>query len=127
MFSRIGTVQIYVEDIDRCLAFYRDVLGFRERFREGEVIGLETIGPILCLHRGGKASDRPKLYDRTSMKVDFLVDDLDATMTELRSRGVEFTSEIQDKRFGRLVTFCDPEGNVLQLFEVRDPFFAPRY
>ena len=49
--------------------------------------------------------------------ISFYCDDITATVRELRSRGVEFTEEVQDHGYG-LVTFIKvPGGFAIQLYQ----------
>jgi predicted enzyme related to lactoylglutathione lyase len=48
----------------------------------------------------------------------FEVDDLEGEMRALSSRGVAFEGEVNDvPGYGRFVSFRDPDGNLLQMFE----------
>lgn len=47
----------------------------------------------------------------------FYCDDIEATVDELRSRGVEFTDTIQDVGYGRAIHFRVPGGFELELYE----------
>jgi catechol 2,3-dioxygenase-like lactoylglutathione lyase family enzyme len=52
-------------------------------------------------------------------ELSFMCDDLDATMTELRARGVEFRGEPQNAGFGITITVLLPGGVEAQLYEPR--------
>jgi hypothetical protein len=52
-------------------------------------------------------------------ELSFMCDDLDATMTELRARGIEFRGEPQNAGFGITVTVLLPGGVEAQLYEPR--------
>jgi catechol 2,3-dioxygenase-like lactoylglutathione lyase family enzyme len=111
-----------VPDIDRAREFYGDTLGL-----EVEVID----GPgLLSLHLGG---DRPVLiYPKpdftpaTYTILNFPVDDIDAAVDELSSRGVEFERydgfDQDEKGIARgggpsIAWFTDPAGNILSVLE----------
>jgi predicted enzyme related to lactoylglutathione lyase len=49
----------------------------------------------------------------------FYTDDLDATVRELESRGVEFTGDIQDRGWGRVIHMLMPAGGEMMLYEPR--------
>ena len=51
--------------------------------------------------------------------VSFTCDDLEGTVAELRSRGVEFTDEITDQGYGLAIHFEMPGGVKAELFEPR--------
>ena len=136
---------ITVSDLERSLAFYRDLLGLREVERhrlEGagieqmtakpgvvmQVVRLgapDTPGILLDLQQylspGGRQSDS-QLGDVANAHLCFGVPDLPAACRELRARGVELVSEpvTFDLDFGqvRVVFLKDPDGFVLELMEV---------
>ncbi len=50
-----------------------------------------------------------------------MCDDLDATIQDLRARGVEFTQDITSERWGRVTRFRLPSGSEIGLYEPRHP------
>lgn len=130
---------LVVRDLDRSIAFYRDVLGMQEikrvevsdekaakgRFaKRGFRFRTFRMGPLalkLVQVQGEPTSTRGPVDDFTGVRyIAFAVDDIDATMGQLRNRGVEFASEIlppeTDQGVARLVFFHDPDGNLLELY-----------
>jgi predicted enzyme related to lactoylglutathione lyase len=51
--------------------------------------------------------------------ISFYCDDIEGTMDELRSRGVEFTSGPEARGYGRVTHFTAPGGIKIQLYEPR--------
>ncbi|MEA2561007.1 MAG: hypothetical protein QOH06_2511 [Acidobacteriota bacterium] len=51
--------------------------------------------------------------------ISFYCDDIEATVQELKTRGVEFTGEIQDMGYGLVTHFKVPGGFELQLYQPR--------
>jgi catechol 2,3-dioxygenase-like lactoylglutathione lyase family enzyme len=51
----------------------------------------------------------------------FMCDDLEATMQELRARGVEFTQDVSEERWGRLTRFRLPGGSEVGMYEPHHP------
>jgi predicted enzyme related to lactoylglutathione lyase len=49
--------------------------------------------------------------------ISFYCDDINKTVEELRSRGVEFTQEIQDHGYGLVTHFKVPGGFAVQLYQ----------
>jgi len=106
-------VTVQVRDFDAAVAWYRDVLGLSVTWLEpGEFCSL-------AFPRGGTAlalaTDHP---DRISERPGIgwtpviAVDDFDATVADLRARGVTFDAEEEGADEGyRLVRVRDPEGN----------------
>ena len=54
-----------------------------------------------------------------SADISFYCDDIAQTMTELRSRGVEFTQEAEDHGYGLVSYFMVPGGFKIQLYQPR--------
>jgi catechol 2,3-dioxygenase-like lactoylglutathione lyase family enzyme len=109
----------YVKDLQAAISFYRDTLGlpltsedFVARFDlDGVLVELVPAPPESLCTGGGNA------------RLCFSVDNLEETLAELHARGV-VTSEVQNKKGGRLAFFHDPDGNQLCLWEykgIEDP------
>jgi catechol 2,3-dioxygenase-like lactoylglutathione lyase family enzyme len=56
-----------------------------------------------------------------SQELYFMCDDVDATVQELRDRGVQFTQDISEERWGRLTRFRLPGGGEVGMYEPRHP------
>lgn len=109
-----------VGDIDRAIAFFRDVLGLPLTARFGDLAFFDLGGVRLLVSRTeGAAVSNSVLY--------FAVDDPHATKAVLESRGVDFVDDphvIFDDAAGTfgepghaewMTFFHDPEGNLLAL------------
>lgn len=57
--------------------------------------------------------------DAGTHDVSFYCDDIEGTVEGMKSRGVEFTSEIQDHGYGLVTYFNAPGGITVQLYEPR--------
>ncbi|MEV0168932.1 putative glyoxalase superfamily protein PhnB [Nonomuraea fuscirosea] len=53
------------------------------------------------------------------MILNFHVDDFDAIEAQLRAAGVNWLGPIEDRPIGRFGTFVDPDGNYLQIIQLR--------
>ena len=85
----IGQIHISVDDIDRAVAFYRDVLGMEFLFQvPGQPMAFFECGGIR-LYLG--KPERPEL--RSSPLLYYRVDSLEEACATLRSRGVDLTEE----------------------------------
>jgi catechol 2,3-dioxygenase-like lactoylglutathione lyase family enzyme len=103
-------VSICVSDADEALVFYRDVLGCSPLPRP-------DLGPGHWLDAGGQQvhlmqSDEPP---PRSNHFAFRVDDLDAVVDELRSKGVDVHPVPHVAGAGRQAFLHDPFGNFLEL------------
>ena len=122
----IHHVAILTDDYERSKAFYMDVLGFtalKETYREER----NSYKLDLCIngHYQVELFSFPESKPRASYPeqkglrhLAFAVDDLDSSVKELVSKGVEVepirTDELTNKRF---CFFYDPNGQPLELYE----------
>jgi catechol 2,3-dioxygenase-like lactoylglutathione lyase family enzyme len=116
MLGRADLVYFFVSDMDRSVAFYRDVMELELGERSGEDWSQLGAGPIqVGLHGAGSGPVRP------GGTLAFTVTDLDAAKLKLTSRGVVIGHEGGGEGLGpRFVEFNDPDGNVLALFEYEE-------
>jgi catechol 2,3-dioxygenase-like lactoylglutathione lyase family enzyme len=128
---RMDHAAIRVPDLDQAIAWYASKLEFR--LTKSVPVGQLTFGLISSLGdghvrlevlAGPGAADRPEhptLSESYSLSgwhhVGIRVDDVDATVDELRCRDVTIVSEPHDvPALGlRLAFFSDPWGNLLEL------------
>jgi catechol 2,3-dioxygenase-like lactoylglutathione lyase family enzyme len=114
--TQVMMVTVQVRDFDAAVAWYRDVLGLSVLSLEPDEFCMlgppGSTGPALAL-----ATDHP---DRISPRPGtgwtpvLVVEDFDATVAELRQRGVSFDAEEEGADEGyRLVRVLDPEGNAI--------------
>ena len=109
-------VVVFVEDFERALEFYREVLGLPVRVAHEGWAEFGTRGAGIALHSGGKKSRGAKDYRKGGILPTIRVQSIESAVAYLQSRGVKVT-EINLEAFGRLAVFSDPEGNQLQLLE----------
>ena len=93
-------------------AFFRDVLGFPS-VNAGEGWLIFALPPAeLGIH----PSD-----DKDQHELFLMCDDLKATMTELKKKGVEFTRGVVDEGWGLATSIKLPGGSALGLYQPRHP------
>lgn len=123
----IDHVVLRVRDLDRMIAFYRDVLGCEVAHRQDDLglvhlragaslIDLVDVAGTLGRRGGGAPTGEAGNMDHLCLRVaDF---DVDAIRLELRAQGVE-VGEIAERygASGRATSIYlrDPEGNGLEL------------
>ena len=103
---------IFSDDADATRAFFRDVLGFPSVDAGGG-------WPIFKLPPGELASHPDEHGGRHELYL--MCDDVNATVAELKAKGVEFTAEISDQGWGLLTSMKLPGGGELGLYEPRHP------
>jgi lactoylglutathione lyase len=116
--NELDHVYYWTEDMDRAVAFYRDVVGLRMVRRDGANWAVfDAGGRQFALH--GAVEGRPvKPGGATAV---FSVDDLERAMATLRERGVEFGHEGDVEGYARFASFADPDGNTVQIIEYARP------
>lgn len=112
--SRVGQIFMPVEELDRAVAFYRDVLGMKFLFEVPRMAFFDLDGVRLMLGEREEGSDAPGsiLY--------YPVDDLSVACSILSERAVSFEleptliAEMDDHDLW-MAFFRDSEGNQLAL------------
>ncbi len=96
MLQRIDMVAMYVHDWSSALEWYQDKLGFSPAYVEDDhrfaVLGLPGGGAVLHL----VGDDTRDLRGRNRCAPNVAVDDFDATLAELRNRGVSVIEVVDD-------------------------------
>jgi catechol 2,3-dioxygenase-like lactoylglutathione lyase family enzyme len=106
-------IGVVCEDFDAQRAFYRDVLGLRER-ETGDDWAEYDVGAGLSFELL-RRTDEPE-YDARRYQVGFVVDDIRSARDELLSRGVTpITDVIEGSEGASWAYFRDPEGNVFEI------------
>jgi predicted enzyme related to lactoylglutathione lyase len=103
---------IFTPDPEGVRGFFRDVLRFSSVDAGGGWLIFALPPAELAAH---PAEDGPRyeLY--------LMCDDIEASVEELKRKGVEFTRPISDEGWGLLTAFPIPGGGELALYEPRHP------
>jgi lactoylglutathione lyase len=117
--NRLSYVMVYVSDMDRSVAFYRDTLGLPLKFQSPFWSEFATETVALALHGGAKPADNPVhgAAPAGTVQIGWSVTDLDTVVTMLKERGVRFVMEPKDQveEGIRLAVFLDPDGCAISL------------
>ena len=117
----MASVRYIAPDIDPCVEFYRDRLGFKvEKHNPGKVAELVRDDLHLFLNApgagsAGKAGGVPQPGGWNRFMI--VTDDLDGMIARLRQAGASFRGEVSEAGAGRQILVQDPSGNVVELFE----------
>ena len=113
--ATIGQASINVHDVDKAVAFYRDVLGMRFLFQVPKMAFFDCGGVRLML----AVPEKPE-FDHPSSIFYFKVGDIQAVAATLKSRGVHFEGDphliapMPDHNLW-MAFFRDVEGNLMAL------------
>jgi predicted enzyme related to lactoylglutathione lyase len=126
---KIKWTTVYVNDQERALRFYGDVLGFQKKadFSQGSYRWLTVAAPEdpdgveLILESNanpaGKAYQE-SLYGQKVRAAQFLVDDVQAEHDRLVARGVKFTMPVTKVPGSVIAVLDDTCGNLIQLVQL---------
>jgi len=114
--SRIGQIFVNVHDLDRAIAFYRDVLGMTFLFQAPPNMAFFDCDGIRLMLG---VADRPEL-DHPASIIYYKVDDIERVYEIFKARGVEFV--VKPHLVAPMPTydlwladFRDSEGNIMEL------------
>ena len=116
MIARVDYVILYVEDLERSIAFYRELIGLQLKFQDRGYAELVTEGTKFGLFERAKL---PELIGRDARaggpggEIAFLVRDVDGEAARLRAAGAEILAGPTDRPWGhRTLHLLDPDGFV---------------
>jgi len=123
---RVNLASVLVDDQEKALRFYTDVLGFQKKtdIPMGEARWLTVVSPEdpngveLVLEPDGHPAAKPfkeALVDDGIPYTSFAVDDVNKEFERLRGLGVRFTQEPVDMGPVTTAVFDDTCGNLIQI------------
>lgn len=146
MIRGIHHVALGVQDFDKGLAFYRDLLGFEVVQRSDfagdmpladQAIGLPKVAAKMAMLKAGNAYlelwqySHPVPEDRRARPCDvgyvhfaLQVDGIQAEYDRLSAAGMEFAGPPVEFGTSAAIYGKDPFGNVIELYEIRDDRIA---
>ena len=113
MASGIAAVWVPVQDMDRAVGFYRDVLGLEVRSQQSDWSEIDANGLMIGLNGREETSAHSTGGAVISFQPDGSIED---EVQALKAKGVDFTGDISDHEWGRIIPFKDTEGNDLQFY-----------
>jgi catechol 2,3-dioxygenase-like lactoylglutathione lyase family enzyme len=119
------TVRYIVDDVDSCISFYTEMLGFRLVMHPAPEFAMLSRGNLRLLlsKPGGKGGGGQIMADGAIPtpggwnRFELEVDDLNATVAELKARNAQFRNEIITGIGGKQILLKDPSGNLIELFQ----------
>jgi predicted enzyme related to lactoylglutathione lyase len=112
LVSAIDNVHIYVRDMRRALAFYRDVLGMSftgdEHWSEADLAGVR-----FALHEWSESVSQT---GSGGISVNFRVGDADAAAAQVRAAGYDVREQMREE-YGISYEVVDPDGYRIYLFQ----------
>jgi catechol 2,3-dioxygenase-like lactoylglutathione lyase family enzyme len=119
------SVRYIVDNVDAAIAFYCRRLGFEEIMHPAPTFAMLSRGDlrlVLSAPGGGPGGGAampdgtvpaPGGWNRFQLEVD----DIEATVADLREHGARFRNDIVDGVGGKQILVEDPSGNPVELFQ----------
>jgi predicted enzyme related to lactoylglutathione lyase len=126
---RIKLTSVYVDDQDKALRFYTEVLGFAKKadFSQGSFRWLTVASPEepdgtelqLALNNNPAAKAyQQAMFQQHQPAAMFYTDDVKADYERIKSRGAEFTMPSTDVTGATIAMLDDTCGNLIQLTQL---------
>jgi catechol 2,3-dioxygenase-like lactoylglutathione lyase family enzyme len=103
---------VFTRNPEGVRAFFRDVLGLPS-------VDADDDWPIFALPPAEVAAHPTD--DDSHHELYLMCDNIEATVEELKRKGVEFTTEIKDAGWGMMTLLRLPDASVLTLYEPKHP------
>jgi lactoylglutathione lyase len=118
---RVQYAIVFVSDMKRSVAFYRDVLGMPLKFESPEWTEFATEGATLALHAGEAAGSRaaPQHPAAGACRPGLQVPDLDAFHRRMIENRVQCLQEPKEVFGARIAQYLDPDGLAISVGEER--------
>jgi catechol 2,3-dioxygenase-like lactoylglutathione lyase family enzyme len=123
----VATVRVryIVDDVEATIRFYTERLGFKVDMHPAPGFAALSRGDLQILFNrpGGGGGAGQAMPDGQAPapggwnRIQLEVDDLEGTVTTLRSAGAQFRNEIVTGNGGKQILLDDPSGNPIELFE----------
>lgn len=125
---KIKLTSVFVEDQDKALAFYTDILGFvkKQDFPVGEFKWLTVVSPEepdgteLLLEPNNNpaaASYQRAIFQQGIPATAFIVEDIQAEFERMKRLGARFTMEPTQSGPSIIAVFDDTCGNLIQIVQ----------
>lgn len=118
MITRFASVTLWVTDFEKALNFYRDILGLELLTHPGEIPHFKIGDGMLTLVKG-KFSNPAEAFPPDFPQFSLAVENLDKLVAHLKSENYPLTSNIEEKRDARWMMLEDPEGNLIELVQLK--------
>ncbi len=119
MFNKLFANCLLVENFEKSLAFYKDILGLEVNSTEGKFADFKLEGTALAIFEKETATamfSKEHMGQGGGVILAFQVKDVQKTCDELKSKGVEIFEGPKTTEWGQTVAyFKDPDGNIWEV------------
>ena len=127
---KIRMISVYVDDQDKALRFYTEVLGFAKKsdFSQGAYRWLTVAWPEepegtelqLALNNNPAAKAyQQAIFQQSQPAANLFTDDVKGDYERIRARGAEFTMPPTDTHGSTIAMLNDTCGNLIQLTQLK--------
>ena len=117
--NKLGYAIVFVSNMDRSIAFYRDILGYPLKHQSHKWSELDAGGITLALHLAD-AADHGHTHATTPAghcQLGLSVPNLDKFHAAMVAKGVACTQPPREEHFGKLAIYADPDGMPISVAE----------
>jgi catechol 2,3-dioxygenase-like lactoylglutathione lyase family enzyme len=119
------SVRYIVNDVDKALPFYTDMLGFEVDMHPAPGFAMISRGDLVLLLNtpGGGSGAGQSMPDGSAPapggwnRIQVEVEDIDKTYADMKAGGVKFRNEVVTGNGGKQVLAEDPSGNPIEIFQ----------
>jgi predicted enzyme related to lactoylglutathione lyase len=126
---KIGLTSVYVDNLDKALRFYTEVLGFVKKadFSNGPYRWLTVASPeeqngtelqLALNDNPAAAAYQQAMFQQGQRAAMFNTDDVKSEYERIKARGAEFTMPPTDVTGATIAVLNDPCGNLIQITQL---------
>ena len=115
-------VILYVNDFEKTMHFYKDILGLPVKMQQDTYVEFDTGATTLSINTRQSIKEEIGLnvpeasVSTQTFEIGFVVDDVPATIDKLRGQGVPIIKEPVTKPWGQTVAYAaDPDGHYIEI------------
>jgi catechol 2,3-dioxygenase-like lactoylglutathione lyase family enzyme len=129
MFLKAESIALFVHDLARCTAFYRDTIAFPLKGSDPGLAAFDLPGGVMLVLLSPEGAAEVVGTHATALTLEggsrgyvaISVEDVNDTYADLQAKGVTFVQSPTDKLWGlRMAHFTDPEGNLWEITQEID-------
>ncbi len=126
---KIKLTSVYVDDQEKALRFYTEVLGFVKKadFSQGPFRWLTVVSPedaegaelqLAANHNPAAKAYQQAMFQQSQHAAMFFTSDLQADYERMKARGAEFTMPPKDVTASKIAMLNDTCGNLIQVTQL---------
>ena len=115
--KKVGNVILAVQDLDKSLHFYHEIIGLPIKNQRRSWIDLGTGGALLSLHPASLTAEHIGSSIENGITIGFLVGDVDSAIAELKEKGIRIYRDVVKRDAGKNAIIMDPDDYLISLFE----------